>query len=133
MSNDSSATTMPSLSELQQDITALFPDAQLVIFNLVNLLNNESKKEPIPLLSQLQQDIAALSPDAQLVIFNLVNLLKNESKKESIQQLEQRQTGNTYQQFVESGLIGCIAIEEDLSRTYKEVLAEGWGKKYDHR
>ncbi len=27
-------------------------------------------------------------------------------------------------------LIGCVEIEENLSTTYKQVLAEGWAKKY---
>ena len=43
------------------------------------------------------------------------------------------QEKSTYQKFVESGLIGCVEVEEDLSTTYKQVLAEGWAKKYDHR
>jgi hypothetical protein len=29
-----------------------------------------------------------------------------------------------------SDLIGCVEIEENLSTTYKQVLAEGWAKKY---
>jgi hypothetical protein len=31
-----------------------------------------------------------------------------------------------------SDLIGSIEIEENLSTTYKQVLSEGWAKKYDH-
>ncbi|MBE9242247.1 DUF2281 domain-containing protein [Synechocystis salina] len=39
----------------------------------------------------------------------------------------------TYEKFLQSGLIGCVEIEENLSTSYKQVLAEGWAKKYDHR
>lgn len=43
------------------------------------------------------------------------------------------QEKSTYQKFVESGLIGCVEVEENLSTTYKQVLAEELAKKYDHR
>ncbi|WP_199273380.1 hypothetical protein [Microcystis aeruginosa] len=33
----------------------------------------------------------------------------------------------------ESGLIGCISAESDLSTNYKSVLKEGLKAKYDHR
>lgn len=32
----------------------------------------------------------------------------------------------------ESGLIGCISAEPDLSTNYKSVIAEGLESKYDH-
>lgn len=32
----------------------------------------------------------------------------------------------------ESGLIGCISAESDLSTNYKSVIAEGLESKYDH-
>ncbi|OKH19291.1 hypothetical protein NIES208_03100 [[Limnothrix rosea] IAM M-220] len=84
-------------------------------------------------LKQLQQDIASLSPDAQQVIINLVNLLKDKSETELSQTADKSQTRNVYQEFVDSGLIGCVDVDEDLSTTYKKVLAEGWANKYDHR
>jgi len=33
----------------------------------------------------------------------------------------------------ESGLIGCISAESDLSTNYKSVILEGLDSKYDNR
>ncbi|MEI6429909.1 MAG: hypothetical protein WCO45_16230 [Pseudanabaena sp. ELA607] len=104
-------------------------------------------------LNTIQQDIVELTPEAQQIIFNLIDLLKtnpkpnqqsnpvipNQDKSDFIPSHTQvhpqptPQLKSTYQKFVESGLIGCVEVEEDLSTTYKQVLAEGWAKKYDHR
>jgi hypothetical protein len=104
----------------------------------------------MPNLNTIQQDIAELTPEAQQIIFNLIDLLKthlkpnqqsnpvisNQDKSDFILAHSQSQpqftsqSKSTYQKFVESGLIGCVEVEEDLSTTYKQVLAEGWAKKY---
>lgn len=91
-------------------------------------------------LTQVQADIATLPPEAQQIIFDLVAVLKNryqlpDSKKtkSSTQEAETETPTNTYQRFLDSGLIGCVESETDLSTTYKQELAEGWAKKYDHR
>ncbi|CCQ61420.1 hypothetical protein CWATWH0401_3645 [Crocosphaera watsonii WH 0401] len=34
---------------------------------------------------------------------------------------------------MESGLIGCCSVEEDLSTTYKQVLSDSLESKYDQR
>lgn len=107
----------------------------------------------MPNLNTVQQDIAELTPEAQQIIFNLIDLLKNQPKpnqqsnpvisnqdksdfipfRTQVHQQPTPEAKSTYQKFVESGLIGCVEVEEDLSTTYKQVLAEGWAKKYDHR
>lgn len=88
-------------------------------------------------LTQIQQDIASLPPDAQQVIFDLVEVLKSRysAPKQISENMpsQHKKDSDTYQEFLDSGLIGCISMEENLSTTYKQVLAEGWAKKYDHR
>ena len=53
----------------------------------------------------------------------------NQVNQENNSQLIPSETG-TYKKFLQSGLIGCVEIEKNLSTTYKQVLAEGWAKKY---
>jgi len=76
-------------------------------------------------LNTVQKDIAELLPDEQQLVFDLIELLRKRTRS--------NQSKSTYQKFVESGLIGCVEIEEDLSTTYKQVLAQELAKKYDHR
>ena len=38
-----------------------------------------------------------------------------------------------YEKFEETGLIGCCSVEENLSTSYKEILANTLVTKYDHR
>jgi hypothetical protein len=76
-------------------------------------------------LNTIQQDTAELLPDEQQLVFDLIELLRKRTRS--------NQSKSTYQKFVESGLIGCVEIEEDLSTTYKQVLAQELAKKYDHR
>jgi HTH-type transcriptional regulator / antitoxin HigA len=40
---------------------------------------------------------------------------------------------SNFEKFEEVGLVGCCDVEEDLSVTYKSVLAESLESKYDHR
>ena len=107
----------------------------------------------MPNLNTVQQDLAELTPEAQQIIFTLIALLKTHPKpnqqsnsvipnqdksdfipiRTQVHQQPNPQAKSTYQKFVESGLIGCVEAEEDLSTNYKQVLAEGWAKKYDHR
>lgn len=95
-----------------------------------NTKNSLSPLQTMTSLPQVQQDIAALPPEAQQIIFDLVDVLKN--RYQTQKSTPAQSSINTYQQFLDSGLIGCIEIEENLSTTYKQVLAEGWAKKYDH-
>ncbi|MCE2887059.1 MAG: DUF2281 domain-containing protein [Pseudanabaena sp.] len=69
------------------------------------------------------------------IVLDLINLLKQRSRpsQQTNPPTAAPQAKSTYQKFVESGLIGCVEIEEDLSTTYKQVLAQELAKKYDHR
>jgi protein-arginine kinase activator protein McsA len=58
-------------------------------------------------------------------VLQFVNQVNQEDNSQSIPS----ETG-TYEKFLQSGLIGCVEIEENLSITYKQVLAEGWENKY---
>jgi hypothetical protein len=78
-------------------------------------------------------------------ILKQINHLSNEQLNQVLQFINQVNQGEnttpspesnekgTYEKFVQSGLIGCVEIEENLSTTYKQVLAEGLAKKYDRR
>jgi ABC-type uncharacterized transport system auxiliary subunit len=81
-------------------------------------------------LEQIQQDIQALPPEALNLLAQFIQLLK---KTFSTSQTPQTAQKNIYEQFENSGLIGCMSAEENLSTNYKEILAEEWGRKYDHR
>jgi hypothetical protein len=81
-------------------------------------------------LEQIQQDIQTLPPEALNLLAQFIQLLK---KTFSTSQTPQTAQKNIYEQFENSGLIGCMSAEENLSTNYKEILAEEWGRKYDHR
>ncbi|MGK7888726.1 MAG: hypothetical protein AB4042_05285 [Leptolyngbyaceae cyanobacterium] len=78
-------------------------------------------------LKQIQQDIQDLPDEAQILVVDFIEILKKRYPK-----LE-RTEDSTYQKFKTSGFIGCVSIEENLSTTYKQVLAKNWKAKYDHR
>jgi hypothetical protein len=81
-------------------------------------------------IEQIQQDIQTLPPEALNLLAQFIQLLK---KTFSTSQTPQTAQKNIYEQFENSGLIGCMSAEENLSTNYKEILAEEWGRKYDHR
>ena len=58
-------------------------------------------------------------------LFNKIDHLSDQqlNQKNNYQPISS-ETG-TYEKFLQSGLIGCVEIEENLSTTYKQVLAEG--------
>lgn len=88
-------------------------------------------------LEQIQQDIQTLPQEALDLVAQFILLLKKSSavphEQNASQKMDSDQSGGVYEQFEASGLIGCVSAEENLSTTYKEVLAEEWGRKYDHR
>ncbi|CCQ52420.1 hypothetical protein WH8501_26750 [Crocosphaera watsonii WH 8501] len=54
--------------------------------------------------------------------------------QKAISENEQKtQEPTLYDKFMESGLIGCCSVEEDLSTTYKQVLSDSLESKYDQR
>ncbi len=82
-------------------------------------------------LEQLQTDVEALPAEAQLLLMDFLEILKKRYPQKN--QPESTADPDPYQQFQESGFIGCVSVEENLSTTYKQVLSETWGAKYDHR
>lgn len=87
-------------------------------------------------LEQIQQDLQILPQEALNLVYQFVQLLKKTSQSQqnntSLQEPD-KPKGSVYEQFKASGLIGCVSVEEDLSTTYKQALAQGWSEKYDHR
>lgn len=73
----------------------------------------------------IHQKIDQLSEEKLNQVLQFVNQVNQEDNSQSTPS----ETG-TYEKFLQSGLIGCVEIEENLSTTYKQVLAEGWAKKY---
>lgn len=88
-------------------------------------------------IEQVQEDIKKLPEDAQLLLRDFIELLK---KRYSSPEKQQTPTDSnlsdqptTLEILQESGLIGCISGESDLSANYKSVLKEGLDSKYDNR
>ena len=77
---------------------------------------------------ELLNKIDHLSDQQLNQILQFVNQVNQENNSQSMSSETE-----TYEKFLQSGLIGCVKIEENLSTTYKQVLAEGWAKKYDYR
>ena len=74
----------------------------------------------MPNLEQLQQDFQALPEEAQTLLINYMETLKQQYLKPETPSPES--TTSPYQKFQESGFIGCVSVEENLSTTYKQVL-----------
>lgn len=83
------------------------------------------------ILEQIQKDIQDLPEEAQNLLMDFVEILKKRYPKPA--QPETTSENSTYQKFQESGFIGCVSVEENLSTTYKQVLSEKLSAKYDHR
>lgn len=82
-------------------------------------------------LEQIQKDIQELPEEAQNLLTDFIEILKKRYSKSA--QLEANSEKSPYQKFKESGFIGFVSVEESLSTTYKQVLAEELSTKYDHR
>ena len=78
-------------------------------------------------LEQIQADIQNLPEEAQALLVDFIEVLKRRYAKHESDSLQ-----NPYERFKASGFIGCASVEEDLSTTYKQVLADEWGKKHDN-
>ncbi|MGK7877839.1 MAG: DUF2281 domain-containing protein [Xenococcaceae cyanobacterium] len=66
--------------------------------------------------------------ETQSLLVDFIQSLKKRYSKSTEQDSEK----NLYEKFEESGLIGSIEAEEDLSVKYKQVLEERLAQKYDH-
>lgn len=79
---------------------------------------------------QIYKDIDTLPEEAQTLLFDFIQLLKKRYPKTQLQHNGEEKS--VYEKFEEVGLIGCCSGEENLSTTYKEVLSNTLGTKYDH-
>jgi hypothetical protein len=79
----------------------------------------------MPNLEQLQQDFQSLPEEAQTLLVDFIEILKKRYLKPEAQ--TPASEISPYQNFRESGFIGCVSVEADLSTTYKQVLSEKWG------
>lgn len=75
-------------------------------------------------LEQVKTDIQALPEEAQDLLIDFVEILK----KRYAQHDQVAEEKSTYEKFKDSGFIGCVSVEENLSATYKQVLAEQWNR-----
>ncbi|MGY6528414.1 MAG: DUF2281 domain-containing protein [Cyanobacterium sp.] len=86
-------------------------------------------------LEQIQHDISELPEEAQMLVTDFIESLKQRysvgEKQEIVPPIENK--ASTLDILKESGLIGCISAESDLSTNYKSVILEGLDSKYDNR
>jgi len=90
---------------------------------------------------QIRRDIDSLPAEAQSLLVDFIQLLKNHYSQSHGENHTTKHTSlstkeaekSLYEKFDELGLIGCCSVEENLSTTYKEVLANLLDKKYDNR
>ncbi len=73
-------------------------------------------------LEKLQKDIQELPEEAQSLLSDFIEILKKRYPK--LATPEEIAERSPYQKFKESGLIGYVSVEETLSTTYKQILAE---------
>lgn len=78
-------------------------------------------------IEQVKADIQTLPEEAQALLIDFIAILKKRYAEPKRATEE-----STYEKLKASGFIGCVSVEEDLSTTYKQVLAEQWNQKHDH-
>ncbi|MBD2385135.1 DUF2281 domain-containing protein [Cylindrospermum sp. FACHB-282] len=82
-------------------------------------------------IEEISRDIDTLPEEAQILLLDFIQLLKKRYPQREPENHSQEKS--LYEKFDEIGLIGCCAVEENLSTTYKEVLSNTLPNKYDHR
>ncbi len=81
------------------------------------------------MLQTIHQEIDNLPNEAQELLVEFIHILK---KRYPSSVITDKSISN-YENFKKIGLIGCCSTDQNLSTNYKQILAEGWAKKYDHR
>jgi hypothetical protein len=88
-------------------------------------------------IEQIQKDINELPAEAQTLLVDFIDLLKKRYSIAEKPAFNSNRTLNhqlsTLDILKESGLIGCISAEPDLSTNYKAVIQEELESKYDYR
>lgn len=87
-------------------------------------------------LDQIQQDINQLPEEAQTFLIDFIEFLKKRysvgEKQENLPNKLLAHQSSTLDILKQSGLIGSISGESDLSLNYKSVLKEELDSKYDN-
>ncbi len=78
-------------------------------------------------LEQIQKDIQELLEEAHVLLLDFTEILKKRYPKSS--QSEVGSLKSSYERFKESDFVGCVSVDENLSVTYKQVLADAWNAK----
>ena len=88
-------------------------------------------------IEQVQKDINELPEEAQTLLIDFLDFLKQRYSVAKKQEVQSNPTlssqSSTLDILKESGLIGCISAESELSTHYKSVIREGLNCKYDNR
>lgn len=80
------------------------------------------------MLENIQKEIDTLPIEAQELLLDFIGILK---KRYSNLQTPVKLVNNC-ENFKKIGLIGAVSTDQQLSTNYKQILTEGWAKKYDH-
>ena len=88
-------------------------------------------------IEQIQKDINELPAEAQTLLVDFIDLLKKRYARVEKPEFNYNRPLNsqlsTLDILKESGLIGCISAEPNLSTNYKTVIKEKLDSKYDYR
>ena len=88
-------------------------------------------------IEQIQKDINELPEEAQTLLIDFIDVLKKRysvaEKREVKSHPNLSDRSSTLDILKESGLIGCISAESELSTNYKSAIREGLNCKYDRR
>jgi LPS O-antigen subunit length determinant protein (WzzB/FepE family) len=82
-------------------------------------------------IERIQQDINELPEEAQSLLVDYIQFLKQRYSQPKLESTAKAKS--LFERFNDAGFIGCCAVEEDLSTTYKDVLTDLLESKYDHR
>ena len=75
-------------------------------------------------MEQIQKDINELPEEAQTLLIDFIDSLKKRYSLAEKQEVKSQPTLSPLDILKESGLIGCISAESDLSTNYKSVIRE---------
>ena len=80
------------------------------------------------LTEQIKENIKKLPEEAQFLLLEYIQELQD--KYRSAQKYDEP---SIYEQFQESGLIGCFEDDAEVSTNYKQILTESLEQKYGYR
>lgn len=130
---------MASLEQIQQELQILPQEALGLVYQFIQLLKKTSQPPESNQVPQPSSPPTISGPNAtdwsDLMALSAEKSIQSTAQPDdtAAEATGDYSKGSVYEQFKASGLIGCVSIEENLSTTYKQVLAKEWGEKYDHR